>query len=111
MRSPAPPHPMQDPVSLRSQCVHWLWRSVTPNPVPKHNKSIPGPPSEGPGVHFLQEVSHFTQIFFFSIQAAPVTDSTMAAAIMTMWLLSPVAGALTTRGMVSVLVAWHTWQV
>ena len=86
-------------------------QSVTPTPVPKHNKSIPGPPSEGPGIHFLQEVSHFTQIFFFSIQAAPVTDSTMAAAIMTMWLLSPVAGALTTRGMVSVLVAWHTWQV
>ena len=82
-----------------------------PTPVPKHNKSIPGPPSEGPGIHFLQEVSHFTQIFFFSIQAAPVTDSTMAAAIMTMWLLSPVAGALNTRGMVSVLVAWHTWQV
>lgn len=108
-----PPHrtPCKVPCHCEASAYTGFAIRITPTPVPKHNKSIPGPPSEGPGIHFLQEVSHFTQIFFFSIQAAPVTDSTMAAAIMTMWLLSPVAGALTTRGMVSVLVAWHTWQV
>ena len=104
-------HPMQDPVSLRSQCVHWLWQSVTPTPCLNTTKASRALPKENPGIFYQVCLSHFTQIFFFSIQAAPVTDSTMAAAIMTMWLLSPVAGALTTRGMVSVLVAWHTWQV
>ena len=40
LRTPRkPPHPMQNPMSLRGQCAHWPWQSVTPSPRPPCLKS------------------------------------------------------------------------